>query len=241
MDKKGIIYLVPTPLSPEGIRQTAAIAQPVISHIRYFIVENIRTARRFLKAVDADFPIDDSVFLEMDKHDDFEFDEMFLQHAVEGKYIGVLSEAGCPAVADPGSKVVAAAHLWGITIKPLVGPNSMLMALMSSGFTGQNFTFHGYLPIETKERRNLILQIERGAEKGQTHIFMETPYRNNKLFEDLINWLKPTTELCIASNITASNEQIHTRLIADWKKRKPNLKKIPVVFVMGKSEIKNTK
>ena len=241
MNKKGIIYLIPTPLAPEGQKQTALIAQPLVANIRHFIVENIRTARRFLKAVDGEFPIDDCIFLEMNKHDDFKFDEMFLQYAVNGHDIGILSEAGCPAIADPGAKVVAEAHIWGIKVKPLVGPNSMILALMASGFTGQSFSFHGYLPIDSKERKSFILQMERSVENGTTNIFMETPYRNDKLLEDLIKWLKPTSELCIASNITASNEQIHTRLMADWKKRQPKLNKIPAVFILGKSQITYSK
>ncbi|MCO5232046.1 MAG: SAM-dependent methyltransferase [Chitinophagales bacterium] len=234
--KKGFLYLIPVPLAPEGLRQTATIAQPHIAHIRYFIVENTRSARRFLRAVDKEFPIDECVFEEMDKHAGYSFKESFLKHIEEGYDIGVLSEAGCPAVADPGHQVVALAHQRGITIKPLPGPNSMIMALMASGFPGQNFSFHGYLPLDVQQRRTLLLKMEREAQQGYTHIFMDTPFRNAKLFEDMLGWLRPETEMCIASNITGSNEQIHTRAIKDWKKVKPDLKKSPAVFVIGSTK-----
>ncbi|MCZ2394832.1 MAG: SAM-dependent methyltransferase [Chitinophagales bacterium] len=234
--KKGILYLIPVPLAPEGLRQTATIAAPLIAQIRYFIVENIRTARRFLRAVDNEFPIDDCVFEEMDKHSGYSFSESFLKHAIDGHHIGVLSEAGCPAVADPGHQVVALAHQRGITIKPLPGPNSMIMALMASGFSGQNFSFYGYMPLDVQQRRTLLLKMEKEASQGYTNIFMDTPFRNAKLLEDMLNWLRPETEICIASNITGSNEQIHTRTIKDWKKVKPDLKKIPAVFVIGSSK-----
>lgn len=235
---KGTLYLIPVPLAPEGTRQTAAIAAPYLTEIRHFVVENLRTARRFLRAVDSQFPIDECQFAEMDKHADYAFDEHFLDHALAGHHIGVLSEAGCPAVADPGNQVVAWAHQHGITVRPLPGPNSMIMALMASGFSGQAFTFHGYMPMDTKQRKSMLLQMERDAKRGHTHIFMDTPFRNPKLFADLIDWLQPATEVCIASNITATNEQIHTRTIHNWKSIKPNLKKIPAVFLIGASELK---
>ena len=234
--KKGTLYLIPVPLAPEGMKTTATVATTVLAQIRYFIVENIRTARRYLRAFDNTFPIDECTFVEMDKHAGYTFDERFLQHASEGNDIGVMSEAGCPAVADPGHQAVSAAHKRGIPVKPLPGPNAMLMALMASGFPGQTFSFHGYMPMDVAEKRSLIIQMEREAQKGHTHIFMDTPFRNEKLFQDLLTWLKPDTELSIASNLTASNEQIHTRPIKEWKKIKPNLKKVPAVFLIGNSE-----
>jgi 16S rRNA (cytidine1402-2'-O)-methyltransferase len=233
--KNGVLYLIPVPLAPEGLRQTATISLPHIAHIRHFIVENTRSARRFLRAVDSEFPIDETVFEEMDKHSKYSFDENIFKYAQEGFDIGLLSEAGCPAVADPGHHVVAAAHSHGIIVQPLPGPNSMIMALMASGFPGQKFTFHGYLPLDNNQRRNLILYMEREADTGHTHIFMDTPFRNAKIYDDLLTWLKPKTELCVASNITGSNEQIHTRTVEDWKKLKPDLKKIPIVFIIGNS------
>ncbi len=234
--KKGVLYLIPVPLAPEGTRQTAQTALPYLAEIRHFIVEDIRSARRFLRAADSEFPIDSCEFVEMDKHSGYSFDERFLNHAVQGHSIGVLSEAGCPAVADPGSYAVAAAHEQGITVRPIPGPNSMILALMGSGFPGQVFTFHGYIPIELKDRKNFILQMEREAAQGHTQIFMDTPYRNHKLFMELTEWLRPETALCIASNLTASNEQIHTRKVKDWRKVKPNLKKVPAVFLLGTTE-----
>jgi len=235
--KKGTLYLIPVPLAPEGLRSTAAVAAPYIAQIRHFIVENIRTTRRFLRAVDPQFPIDDSLFAEMDKHAGYAFDERFLEHALQGADIGVLSEAGCPAVADPGHQAVAAAHAMGIPVKPLPGPSSIIMALMGSGFPGQHFSFHGYLPMDNAQRKMLLLQMEREAEKGHTHIFMETPFRNAKLFEDVLTWLRPETELCLATNLTGSNEQIHTRKVREWKKVRPDLKKVPAVFVLGNSKL----
>lgn len=235
--KKGVLYLIPVPLAPEGLRQTAAVSSPYIAHIRHFIVENTRSARRFLRAVDPEFPIDDSVFEEMDKHEGYSFDEKVFKYASEGFDIGLLSEAGCPAVADPGHNVVAQAHIHGIIVKPLPGPNSMIMALMGSGFPGQKFSFHGYLPLDNNQRKNLILYMEREGALGHTQIFMDTPFRNAKIYDDLLTWLKPDTELCLASNITGSNEQIHTRTVKEWKKLRPDLKKIPVVFVIGNSKI----
>lgn len=232
--KRGTIYLIPTPLAPEGTKSTAAIAAPVIANIRHFIVEEIRTARRFLRAVDPQFPIDDCTFTEMSKHNNYDFNLQAIAPAESGQDIGVMSEAGCPAIADPGHQVAAVAQSKGITIKPLPGPNSMLMALMASGFSGQQFTFHGYLPMDVHQRKALLQNMERQAALGQTHIFMETPFRNQKLFEDLCLWLQPETMLCIASNITASNEIIRTRPIKEWRKTKPDLKKIPAVFVLGK-------
>jgi 16S rRNA (cytidine1402-2'-O)-methyltransferase len=232
--KNGSIYLIPLPLSPEGLRQVAAVAAPVITHIRHFIVENTRTARRFLRAVNPTFPIDDCVFIEMDKHGQYAFDKSILQKAIAGNDIGLMSEAGCPAVADPGHLVVAAAHALKIKVIPLPGPNAMIMALMSSGFNGQQFTFNGYVPLEPDKRKQLAQQMERLANADHTQIFMDTPYRNQKLLEDLCKWLQPDTSLCIASNISASNETIKTMSIREWSAKKPDLSKIPVVFVMGK-------
>jgi 16S rRNA (cytidine1402-2'-O)-methyltransferase len=234
MVKAGALYLIPLPLSPEGTRQVAAIAAPVVAHIRHFIVENTRTARRFLRSVDPAFPIDDCVFMELDKHGQYAFDRSFLQKTANGIDIGLMSEAGCPAVADPGHQVVAAAHAMKIKVIPLPGPNAMIMALMSSGFNGQQFTFNGYVPIEPDKRKQLVQQMERQASADHTQIFMDTPYRNQKLLEDLCKWLQPDTALCIASNITASNEIIKTMTIREWSAKKPDINKIPVVFVMGK-------
>lgn len=235
--KKGKVYLIPVPLAPEGTRQTAAVAAPVIGGIRHFIVEEIKTARRFLRAVDPEFPIDDCTFETLNKHESYTFATAALTPALQGHDIGVMSEAGCPAVADPGYQVVAAAHKAGISVVPLPGPNAMILALMGSGFSGQNFCFHGYLPMDSAKRKMLLQNMERQAAGGQTHLFMETPFRNQKLVEDLIQWLKPETELCIASNLTASNQVIHTKTLGAWKSKMPDLKKIPVVFVIGKSAL----
>jgi 16S rRNA (cytidine1402-2'-O)-methyltransferase len=236
MAVKGVIYLIPLPLSPEGLSALIPLAEPYVRHIRHFVVENIRTSRRFLRAVDADFPIDECMFFEMDKHEDYRFDARVLDILNNGSDIGIMSEAGCPAVADPGYQVVAAAHRQNIKVIPLPGPNSMIMALMASGFKGQAFTFHGYLPVDTASRRQMLLQIEKNGQAGYPQIFMETPYRNNQLLDDIIRWLQPSTLLCVAANITASNEMIQTRSLAEWSTAKPNLHKIPAVFIIGKTK-----
>jgi 16S rRNA (cytidine1402-2'-O)-methyltransferase len=236
MAAKGVIYLIPLPLSPEGLPALIPLVKPYIGELRHFVVENIRTSRRYLRAVDAGFPIDDCRFYEMDKHDDYRFDARVLDIVNNGSDIGIMSEAGCPAIADPGYQVVAAAHRQNIKVIPLPGPNSMIMALMASGFKGQGFTFHGYLPVETASRRQALLQIEKNGQAGHPQIFMETPFRNAQLLDDMIRWLQPNTLLCIAANITASNEMIKTKTLASWAKAKPHLHKMPVVFIIGKTE-----
>lgn len=236
MAEKGVIYLIPLPLSAEGLPTLISLVKPFITDIRHFVVENVRTSRRFLRAVDAAFPIDESEFYEMDKHGGYRFDKGVLEIINQGADIGVMSEAGCPAIADPGYQVVAAAHKQNVRVIPLPGPNAMIMALMASGFNGQAFTFHGYLPVETASRKVALQQIERQGLYGHPQIFMETPYRNGQLLDDMVRWLQPSTMLCIAANITAANEMIKTMSLAHWGKAKPYLHKIPVVFIIGKAE-----
>ena len=201
--------------------------------IRVFIVENIKTTRRFLRSIDPTFPIDDSQFFELNKRTQPEELYSFIQPAMEGKDIGVFSEAGCPGVADPGSEIVKIAHQKNIQVVPFVGPSSILMGLMASGFNGQEFSFHGYLPKERKDRIQKLKAMERNAYNGETQIFMDTPFRNQNVLEDLLENLKETTKLCIAANITTEKERIETKTIQDWKKNKINLDKIPVMFLLG--------
>lgn len=207
----------------------------VIISVKYFIVENIRTARRFLKKVDKDIDIDSLSFVELNKHTTPESISTYLEPLEKGNSIGVISEAGCPAIADPGADVVAIAQRKGLKVIPLIGPSSILLSLMASGFNGQSFAFHGYLPIEKGDRVKKIKALEQLVySEHQTQIFIETPYRNNKMIDDLISVCRPQTKLCIAANITCDDEFIRTMSLKDWKKSIPELSKIPCIFLIYK-------
>lgn len=229
----GKLYLIPSEMG----EQTYEVLFPemnrtIISAVDWYIVENIRTVRRFIKKVCPDKDIDNTHFFEINKHaPDEQVDEM-MRPLLEGHDMGIVSEAGMPCIADPGNLVVAKAHQKGIRVIPLVGPNSIIMALIASGFNGQNFAFHGYVPIKD-ERKKKILQMESVAlSTGQTQIFMETPYRNQQLFTELTTLLRPTTKLCIATDITLPTEDIKTRTIAEWKKHVPEIQKRPSIFLL---------
>ena len=204
--------------------------------IRHFIVEDIRSARRFLRQADRTFPIDESIFYEMGKHADEKRFSSYLQPLREGKPVGVISEAGCPAVADPGADIVSIAQREGLRVVPLVGPNSMIMAVMSSGLGGQSFAFNGYLPVEPADRAKRLKALEtRAWTEGQTQLFIETPYRNQKMFQSLLAALRPQTRLCIAAGITTKDEYIRTLRISEWKKEVlPDLSKVPTIFLINK-------
>ena len=204
--------------------------------IRHFVVENIRSARRFLRQTDKAFPIDDCTFCEMGKHADEKQFSQYLQPLRERKPVGVISEAGCPAVADPGADIVRIAQREGLRVVPLVGPNSMIMAVMSSGLGGQSFAFNGYLPVDASDRSKRLKSLEsRAWTEGQTQLFIETPYRNEKMFQALVSTLRPQTRLCIAAGITTADEYIRTLPISEWKKTKlPDLSKIPAIFLINK-------
>lgn len=208
----------------------------VIMGIRHFFVEDIRSARRFLRQTDKEFPIDDSTFFEMGKHADEKLFCQYLQPLREGKPIGVISEAGCPAVADPGADIVRIAQREGLRVVPLVGPSSMVMAVMASGLNGQSFAFNGYLPVDAAERAKRLKALEtRAWTEGQTQLFIETPYRNKKMFEALLTTLRPQTRLCIAAGITTKDECIRTLRISEWKGTKlPDLSKVPAIFLINK-------
>lgn len=238
------LYLIPVTLGETPVdRVLPAYNHDVVMGIRHFIVENIRSARRFLRQADRQFPIDDSTFFEMGKHADEKQFSTFLQPLREGKPIGVISEAGCPAVADPGADIVAIAQREGLPVVPLVGPNSMIMAVMSSGLGGQSFAFNGYLPVDAADRARRLKALEtRAWTEGQTQLFIETPYRNQKMFESLLTALRPQTRLCIAAGITTADEFIRTLTISEWKKRGLPLKgaagtdfsKVPAIFIINK-------
>ena len=230
------LYLLPVTLGDTPIEKVLpSYNKEIISGIRYFIVEDVRSARRFLKKVDREIDIDALTFYPLNKHTSPEDISGYLKPLVGGASMGVISEAGCPAVADPGADVVAIAQRKKLKVVPLVGPSSIILSVMASGFNGQSFAFHGYLPIDASERTNTIKKLEgRIYSEHQTQLFIETPYRNNKLAEELIRTCRPSTKLCIASNITCEDEYIHTRPVKEWAGKVPDLSKKPTIFLIYK-------
>jgi 16S rRNA (cytidine1402-2'-O)-methyltransferase len=238
------LYLIPVTLGDTSIEQVLpSYNHDIIMGIRHFIVENVRSARRFLRQVDREFPIDDSEFYEMGKHADEHQFNQYLQVLRDGKPMGVISEAGCPAVADPGADIVAIAQRQNLRVIPLVGPCSMIMAVMGSGLNGQSFAFNGYLPVDDTDRAKALKALEtRAWNEHQTQLFIETPYRNQKMFKTLLSTLRPQTRLCIAAGITTADEFIHSHTIAEWKKKGLPLKgaggtdlsKVPAIFLINK-------
>ena len=232
---KPALYLLPVTMSDGNPSQVLpAYNIDLFRNIKYFVVENVRTARRFLKKVDKSINIDELTFVELSEHTaDADIPPM-LAAVEDGHAVGVMSEAGCPAVADPGARLVDIAQQRGITVVPLVGPSSILMALMGSGMNGQNFTFNGYLPIDDHARDNALRNMATTIARHHiTQIFIETPYRNNRLMERIIAVLPENIKLCVASDITGANQSIITRRIREWKKIKYNYDKIPTIFVLG--------
>ena len=233
---KPALYLIPVTLSDVPLSQVLPAANiEVVRGISHFIVENVRSARRFLKRCDRDIDINQLTFYELNRHTDPKDIVSYLAPLEAGKPMGVISEAGCPAIADPGADVVAIAQQRGMKVVPLVGPSSILMGLMASGFNGQSFAFVGYLPIEASARARQLKELEqRILRDDQTQIFIETPYRNNTLITDLVKYLPGNLRLCVASDITGENERIVTRTIAQWAARKPDFGKIPTIFLLYK-------
>ena len=231
------LYLIPVTLGETSINQVLpSYNHDVICGIRHFIVENVRSARRFLKKVDKTIDIDALVFYELNRHTDRNFIGAYLEPLRNGEAVGIISEAGCPAIADPGADVVAIAQSLGLRVVPLVGPSSILMALMASGFNGQSFAFNGYLPVEGAQRIRAVKKLEGKVQsENQTQIFIETPYRNTKMMETLLSALSPRTRLCVAAGITCAEEFIRTRTVADWKKSEiPDISRIPAIFLLGR-------
>lgn len=228
------LYLIPVELgdTPQE-RVLPAYNREVILGIRHFIVEEVRSARRFLKRVDRDINIDDLTFYPMGKHADSARFGEYLRPLEQGEPMGVISEAGCPAVADPGADLVAIAQRRGLQVVPLVGPSSMILAVMASGLNGQSFAFHGYLPIDPAERIKRLKVLElRAQQEHQTQLFIETPYRNQKLFETLCQTLRPQTRICVAAGITTEQEWIRTHTVAEWRHQQlPDLSKTPAIFL----------
>lgn len=235
MEIKAALYLIPVNISDAPLSDTIPSGNlEVVRHLRHLIVENIRTARRFLKRWDKGFDIDGIKFHELNGHTDLRDISGFLDPLRQGEPVGVMSEAGCPAVADPGSSVVEIAQREGLKVIPMVGPSSILMSLMASGFNGQGFAFNGYLPIDDKERLHAIKELENiCAKKGITQIFIETPYRNNRMISFLSSNLRPDTMLCVACDITdPDRESILTRRASQWKNNKENYDKRPAIFLI---------
>lgn len=230
------LYLLPVTLGETSIEQVLpAYNKEIILGIKHFIVEDVRSARRFLKKVERSINIDELTFYSLNKHTSPEAISDYLKPLVEGHPMGVISEAGCPAVADPGADVVAIAQRKNLKVVPLVGPSSIILSVMGSGFNGQSFAFHGYLPIEPNERAKRIKALEqRVYSENQTQLFIETPYRNHKMMEDIIRNCKPQTKLCIAANITCEGEFIKTKTVKEWQGKLPDLNKIPCIFLIYK-------
>ena len=230
------LYLIPVLLGDTTVEHVLpAYNLEVVHGIRHFIVEDVRSARRFLKIVDKDFDIDGSQFYPLNKHTSPEEISGYLKPLEDGHSMGVISEAGCPAVADPGADVVALAQRKHLKVIPLVGPSSIILSVMGSGFNGQSFAFNGYLPIEAADRaKRLKLLEQRAYTEQQTQIFIETPYRNNRLVEDILATCRPQTRLCIAANITCEEEYIVTRTLKEWRGNVPDLSKQPCIFLIYK-------
>ena len=225
------VYLIPSLLHEEGMRSIPSYITDIVMQCTVLFVENERTARRFLKKLDKDIVIDNYEWFTITN--DNPNTDSFRKKIKEEKTIGIISEAGCPGIADPGQQLVAIAQELNIEIKPLVGPNSILLALMASGMNGQQFRFAGYLPIKNPERNNAIKELEsESAKKNCTQIFIETPYRNNQLMEALLSVCQPSTRICIAVDLTGEKEFIKTRSVADWKKNKPDIHKRPAIFLL---------
>lgn len=230
------MYLLPVTLGDTPLEKVLPVYnKSIITAIKHFVVEDVRSARRFLKKVDRDINIDELSFYPLNKHTSPDDISGYLQPLIDGHSMGVISEAGCPAVADPGADVVAIAQRRGLKVVPLVGPSSIILSVMGSGFNGQSFAFHGYLPIEPDERQKCLKELERRIyTEHQTQIFIETPYRNQKMMEDIQKACKPQTKLCIAANITCEDEYIRTKTLQAWKGKFPDLTKKPCIFLLYK-------
>lgn len=230
------LYLLPVTLGETTIEKVLpTYNKEIILGIKHFIVEDVRSARRFLKKVERNINIDELTFYPLNKHTLPEAISGYLRPLIEGHPMGVISEAGCPAVADPGADVVAIAQRKNLKVIPLVGPSSIILSVMGSGFNGQSFAFHGYLPIEPNERIKRIKALEqRVYSENQTQLFIETPYRNLKMMEDILKNCRPQTKLCVAANITCEGEFIKTKTVKEWQGKLPDINKIPCIFLIYK-------
>ncbi|HLN19706.1 MAG TPA: SAM-dependent methyltransferase [Bacteroidales bacterium] len=230
---KGKLFLVPVTLGDDDYEKVIpGKVLEIIRTLRHFIVEDLRSARRFLRLIDRNFPIDASEFFILNEHTGDKEISGYLDPAQDGNNIGLLSEAGLPCIADPGARIVAIAHTRHLTVVPLAGPSSILLALISSGLNGQKFTFNGYLPAKQAEVSPVLKELEKRASQGYAQIFMETPYRAQKLFTSILEVCDKSRKLCIATNITLPDEWIKTMTISQWIKNQPDLKDRLVIFVL---------
>ena len=229
----GRIYLIPVTLGDQNFADV--IPQGVLSitkSLRLFTVENVRSARRYLRLIDSDFPIDETEFMELSEHNGVSDISAYLEPVIGGRDMGLMSEAGLPGIADPGAMLVSAAHRKKIRVVPLAGPSSILLALISSGLNGQCFTFHGYLPVKPADRAAALRELERKSREGYAQIFMETPYRNQRMLDSILSVCSNDTLLCIASDITLSGESICTKPVSEWRKNIPSLNDRLTVFII---------
>ncbi len=229
------LYLIPSTMSDAPVDTVLPAGNlEIIRGIRHFVVENVRTVRRFLKRCDRTIDIDSLSFVTLDEHTDPRDIPAMLDPMANGESVGVISEAGCPAIADPGADLVAVAQSRGFRVVPLVGPSSILLSLMGSGFNGQSFAFNGYLPYEAKARTAKLREMERRIrQEGQTQIFIETPYRNNRLIAELTKTLPPAMRLCVATDITGPRQSIVTLPLSRWARRQYDYDKVPTIFLLG--------
>ncbi|MDA7803074.1 SAM-dependent methyltransferase [Crocinitomix sp.] len=232
----GKLYIIPIPISEGTLeRVLPSYNHEIVKELRYFVVEKIKTARQFLRQMDRAFPIDDSVFYELNKHDDYAFKLEAIEAMKQGHDIGILSEAGYPGVADPGSEFIALAHKNQMDVIPLIGPSSLLLAIAASGMNGQGFTFNGYLPKKDNERTQKLKELENTvSQTGFAQLFIETPYRNESMFKDILNSCHQDLSLTIAYDVTGEKQFIRTKTIAEWKKKGFQFDKTPCVFVLGR-------
>jgi 16S rRNA (cytidine1402-2'-O)-methyltransferase len=230
---KGILHLIPTPLGESAPLEVLPLSiKKVVEDLTHFIVENEKMARRFIKKISPNKNQDELVLFPLNKFTSQEEINSYLDPCLEGTSMGLLSDAGCPGIADPGAVIVSMAHRNDILVKPQIGPSSIVLAMMSSGMNGQNFAFNGYLPIDKKQRSQSLLKYQRIAVKeNQAQIFIETPYRSDALFAQLLKVLDPNTKLCIACDLSLDSEYIKTYSVLKWKKNKPQLQKRPCIFI----------
>ncbi len=233
---KGKLFLIPNTLGGENTDIIPSHTVETAKNIKFFIVENERNARRYLSSIGLKGKIRDLELFAIEKHAKRQNFERMLAPALAGADMGLISEAGCPSIADPGEEVVSTAHKKRIKVVPLVGPSSIMLALMASGLNAEQFAFSAYLPIDQRQRENALQRLESWASKsGQTQIFMETPFRNNQMLDSIIRSCNPKTRLCIACNITMKDEQIQTKSVQAWREKKPDLHKKPCIFLIGKN------
>lgn len=232
---KGVLYLIPVPLGQTTVAEV--LPEPVqncAKHLKHFIAENAKSARAFLKALPSDTPLQEIEIRELNEHTPQKALPELLAPLMAGIDVGLISEAGCPAVADPGAYLVALAHDEGIQVQPMIGPSSILLALMGSGLSGQNFAFHGYLPAKDDQRKNKLRELEKDSRQDhRTQIFIETPYRNRQMLETLLNTCTPSTRICVATDLTLSSESIMTRIPDEWRRHGiPDIDRRPTVFLL---------